>query len=1070
MPTIKNCLKELLREYTYKNMFHIMCSHENAMAAQYIENEEIKSLTYSDYKSLCFACAKNISEKIPNQKFIGIKLENSPLWPAVFWGIMMSGASPVLIDIKSDATATEHVLKQAGAKALITDEVMEIKGLTKLNQKDVITIDQRCEDFTPNWADACCLCTSGTTATSKVYLYDGNAMANQIYMAKEIIAKNPDILDDADDIKNLAFLPLHHIFGFIGVYMWYSFFGKTIVYIPDRTPDTILNTCRTLKVTHIFAVPLFWNNVAQGIIRKAKMSGREEKLRSFVDKSIFLQKRMGKAGKAIASNLFFKEVQGNLVGSSIRYMVSGGGHILPETLKIINGIGYRLSNGFGMTETGINSLESRNDIEKILSGSIGLPLMSTDFFIDQSGEVPELKIKGPALHTGRMVDGIFIEWDKNIHFPSGDIASFKNDCYYIEGRAKEVIINASGENVYPDELEDSFATLPDVVNLCVTGIKNEGVYEDTCLIIDMGDNYANKALVSGVINAVCDINTTLPAYKKINRLIFAREALPLANGIKVKRQTLKRQIEAGTLACDEADMKNRKLQTTYTQEAEESAEYGSGFDEIKENVRKIFGEVLTLDPASIKDTDHFIDDLGGDSLSSLGVFTRAEEMYNLIIPDTEYFSAVNVLEFSKLLYNKLNGLTEAVEQASAIKKITKFSDSREWKEFYERKQALETAGTKDPYFIPHDSALKATSIIEGKEIINLGSYNYLGFSGSEATNQAAIEALLKYGASCSGSRLLAGEKPLHAELECALAKWKHTEDAVVLVGGHSTNVTFVGNFCNKKDLILYDALSHNSIVQGCELSKSDTKAFPHNDLGTLEYMLKTARDKYEKILIIVEGVYSMDGDIAPIPDFVRLKNKYGAFLMVDEAHSTCVIGKNGGGVDDYFDLNPEDIDIKMGTLSKGLGTCGGYLCGSKELITYLRYGLPGFVFSVGLSPALAAATLSAVNTMLNGNPEVAKLHENIQTFMSEAKRRGFDTCLAGETAIIPIMIGSDANAFFVSEKLLDRGVFVPPAVFPAVPHNQARLRFSLTSLHTKDQLLYALEVLDQIFQEMELKK
>jgi len=336
--------------------------------------------------------------------------------------------------------------------------------------------------------------------------------------------------------------------------------------------------------------------------------------------------------------------------------------------------------------------------------------------------------------------------------------------------------------------------------------------------------------------------------------------------------------------------------------------------------------------------------------------------------------------------------------------------------------------------------------------------------------EAAQKAIEKYGTSASGSRLIAGEKTLYIELEKAIAKWKHTDDAVVLVGGHSTNVTFVGNFCNEHDLIVYDALSHNSITQGCQLSRSDTKAFPHNDFEGLEHILRAARNKYEKILIVVEGVYSMDGDIAPIPDFVALKKKYGAFLMVDEAHSGCVIGATGGGVDEYFDLLPGDVDIKMGTLSKGLGTCGGYIAGDADLIAFLHYSMPGFMFSVGISPPLAAATLEAVKIMMEGNPKVADLQANIKYFVEGAKKRGFNTCLAKETAIVPILVGEDHDAYELSTRMLERGVFVPPAVYPAVPKHQARLRFCLTSEHKPEQLDFALDTLEDLYKEMDIKK
>lgn len=389
-----------------------------------------------------------------------------------------------------------------------------------------------------------------------------------------------------------------------------------------------------------------------------------------------------------------------------------------------------------------------------------------------------------------------------------------------------------------------------------------------------------------------------------------------------------------------------------------------------------------------------------------------------------------------------------------VKPITSFAESREWKAHSERVDTLapvlEECG--NPYFVPHDSPLTDKSIMEGQEVINYGSYNYVCMSGDPEVNEAAKAAIDMYGTSASGSRLLAGEKTLHKELEEALARWKHTEDAIVLVGGHSTNVTFVGNFCNEHDLILYDVLMHNSVIEGLRMTKAETQRFIHNDYKMVERLVKKNRDKYEKILIIVEGVYSMDGDIAPIDELVRIKKEYGCFLMVDEAHSTCVLGKTGRGVDEYFGLAGDDIDIKMGTLSKGLGTCGGYIAGKHEVIEYLRYNLPGFVFSVGLSPALAGATKKAVEILERDSSRVEKLQSNIRFFIEEAKKRNLDTCKAEKSAIIPVLIGDEAFAFKLSIAMKAHGIFVPPAIFPAVPRGRARLRFCLTSAHTEDEI------------------
>ncbi len=401
----------------------------------------------------------------------------------------------------------------------------------------------------------------------------------------------------------------------------------------------------------------------------------------------------------------------------------------------------------------------------------------------------------------------------------------------------------------------------------------------------------------------------------------------------------------------------------------------------------------------------------------------------------------------------------------SLQRICRFEQMEEIKAFAKK---FELFQDDNPYFIPHDSVLKDTSLIGGKEVLNFASYNYLGLSGDPVTVRAGQEALALYGSSASGSRVLTGEKTLFQDLEQEIAAWKGVEDAIVLVSGNATNTTFVGNFCNKKDLILYDMFSHDSIAQGLRLSQCDTKAFRHNDAAALERILKRSRDSYEKVLIVIEGAYSMDGDIAPVPDFVEIKKKYGCFLMVDEAHSMGVIGAHGKGVQEYFNLKEDDVDIYMGTLSKALGACGGYLAGRKSLIEYLRYSLPGFVFSVGISPVLAAVALAGIRELKKDTTRVQRLHHNIELFGRRARALGFHTCLSHDTAIIPILVGDDALSMKICKKLLDKGVFVVPAIYPAVPRGQSRLRFCVTSDHKDDQIIYALHALKELCSELDI--
>ena len=407
---------------------------------------------------------------------------------------------------------------------------------------------------------------------------------------------------------------------------------------------------------------------------------------------------------------------------------------------------------------------------------------------------------------------------------------------------------------------------------------------------------------------------------------------------------------------------------------------------------------------------------------------------------------------------------------TSVKKITRFEDAPEYQAFLERRaEMMEATDNHDPYFVVHDSPLSDTSVMDGKRVLNFGSYNYVGMSGRKEVSEAAKAAIDAYGTSASGSRLIAGEKTLTQTLEKEIARWKHTEDCLVLVSGFGTNQTFVGNFCGEGDLIVYDSLAHNSVWQGCQMSRAVCRPFPHNDAAALDRILSTRREKFGKVLIIIEGAYSMDGDIADVPAIVAVKKKYGCFLMVDEAHSSCVLGETGGGVDEYFHLAPGDIDIKMGTLSKGLGACGGYLAGPESIISFLRYSLPGFVFSVGISPALAAAALTSCRLLQQDPSIMARLHHNIAFFASEAKKRGLNICLAGETAVIPVLVGDDLAAYKLSNRLGEKGVFVPPAVFPAVPRDQARLRFCVISEHTDEEILTALDTLVETAKELDIQ-
>jgi 8-amino-7-oxononanoate synthase len=338
-------------------------------------------------------------------------------------------------------------------------------------------------------------------------------------------------------------------------------------------------------------------------------------------------------------------------------------------------------------------------------------------------------------------------------------------------------------------------------------------------------------------------------------------------------------------------------------------------------------------------------------------------------------------------------------------------------------------------------------------------------SGDPVVTEATIEAVERYGTSVSASRLVSGEKTIHRELERAIAGFVGAEDAVTFVSGHATNETTIGHLFGPGDLILHDSLAHNSIVQGSILSGARRRPFPHNDWQTLDQLLGELRHEYRRVLVAIEGVYSMDGDFPDLPQFIEVKKKHKAMLMVDEAHSIGVLGPHGRGIGEHFDVEPADVDIWMGTLSKALGSCGGYIAGSKPLIEYLKYTAPGFVFSNGVSPPNAAAALAALRLLEEESDRVARLAANSKLFLSLARERGLNTGRSRDTAVVPVILGNSLHALQLSEAMFGRGINVQPILHPAVEESAARLRFFITSRHTEEQIRITVDAVTE-----ELKK
>jgi 8-amino-7-oxononanoate synthase len=365
----------------------------------------------------------------------------------------------------------------------------------------------------------------------------------------------------------------------------------------------------------------------------------------------------------------------------------------------------------------------------------------------------------------------------------------------------------------------------------------------------------------------------------------------------------------------------------------------------------------------------------------------------------------------------------------------------------------------DLYYRTFDGLNQNRASLGGRDVLNFCSYDYLGMCGDPEIAQAAMAAIATYGTSVSASRLVSGERPLHHQLETELASWVGAEAAITFVSGFSTNADVIGHLMGPDDYIIYDSLIHASVRSGVKLSGATARPFPHGDLDALEKVLQRVSPGARQILILVEGIYSMDGDIADLPRLVEIKRRYNALLMVDEAHSMGVLGATGRGIAEYQNVDPADVDLWMGTLSKAFASCGGYIAGSRELVTYLRHTAPSFVYSVGLAPALAGVALRALKLLQQQPERVARLRQRTRLFHQLAGEHGLDVGPANpDTAVVPIMTGPNpVTAGLLSRHLLEQGVLALPIGFPAVARNRARLRFFISNRHSEDEIREAVD-------------
>lgn len=380
----------------------------------------------------------------------------------------------------------------------------------------------------------------------------------------------------------------------------------------------------------------------------------------------------------------------------------------------------------------------------------------------------------------------------------------------------------------------------------------------------------------------------------------------------------------------------------------------------------------------------------------------------------------------------------------------------------DRLEKIKEAGLQNPFKHANEWVEGRIAKVAGRETINFTSFDYLGLAGHPDVKQAAKDAIDRFGCSASASRMVGGNNTTLDDLDRELAAFVGTERAVTFPCGYGTNHSLFPHLFGEGDLILYDELAHNSIINGAGASKATKRSFRHNDHTLLDGLLRDMRSQYRRVIVAIEGVYSMDGDYPDLPKFIEIKKRHNAMLYVDEAHSVGTMGPGGRGICEFFGVDPNDGDIWMGTISKALGAGGGYLAGHERLINYLSYTTPAFVFSTATSPPNAAAALESIRVIQREPWRVTQLRERSELFLKLANDAGFDTGDSGDTPVIPVIVGSSARAMLVSQMLLERGINARPILYPAVRETAARVRFFLTAEHTEDQIVQTVETLVQV--------
>ena len=634
---------------------------------------------------------------------------------------------------------------------------------------------------------------------------------------------------------------------------------------------------------------------------------------------------------------------------------------------------------------------------------------------------------------------------KQLYLRTGDLGCIHEGELYVTGRIKDIII-IRGFKYYPQDIEytvmNAYSGLPAYATAVFTHKKHDE--EQLVVLQEIAQHSATDLDVQSI-------------FREIRAAVSKEHGLTLHSIVLLKPRSLLRT-SSGKIqrsACREAFIDKKLRTVAYWDQANVKNLKVISNNSNNENISsnsiylwlKKWLEVQTQFSLNEIELNKSPTELG---LNSLTAVELAADLKNEFNKEIDPAFILQLSTFSELLSilneNKVNITSSQTIARAPLVAAEKHPLSGIAKEIYF--QEVEGLATN-------------LILINKQQYINYSSYNYLGMSGDPYVTEAAINAIKTYGTSVSASRIASGHKTLHTKLERELANLIGTDDCIVYSAGHATNISVITHLFGSRDLIIYDTLCHNSILQGIRFSGAQFIEFPHNDYFTLEKLLIKNQNKFSKTLIVTEGIFSMDGDIPEVPRIVELKKRYHAYLMIDEAHSIGTLGKSGCGIREYFNLHPSDVDIWMGTLSKSFASCGGFIAGSNELIENLKYHAAGFVYSAGITPANTAAALAAVQLMKLQPERLSTLNQRQNLLLSLLKNAEIPIGESNNTPIIPIMLVDDKLALDASLILKQHGIYALPILYPAVAKGKARIRLFISSLHTEEQIQYTAQIIKE---------